>query len=100
MTPLGTSRPESLVPHERAYSRDVDDTSLHLELHASTVDLLRVPLTALEEMSNGTTPTLTADLRSYLSQAMDIAADLNIVFGELADVFVNATDPHAATREA
>ncbi len=51
-------------------------------------------------MSNGTTPTLTADLRSYLSQAMDIAADLNIVFGEVTDVFVNATDLHAATREA
>jgi hypothetical protein len=51
-------------------------------------------------MSEGAGPALTADQRSYLAQAMDIAADLNIVFGELADVFVNATDPHAATREA
>jgi hypothetical protein len=40
-------------------------------------------------MSEGTGPALTADQRSYLAQAMDIAADLDIVFGELAEAFDN-----------
>jgi hypothetical protein len=40
-------------------------------------------------MSEGTGPALTADQRSYLAQAMDIAADLDVVFAELAD----ALDP-------
>jgi pectin methylesterase-like acyl-CoA thioesterase len=38
-------------------------------------------------MSEGTAPELTAQQRSYLTQAMDIAADLDIVFEELAAVF-------------
>jgi hypothetical protein len=44
-------------------------------------------------MSEGTGPALTAEQRSYLAQAMDIAADLDIVFGELADGLVSLTDP-------
>ena len=46
-------------------------------------------------MSEGTGHALTADQRSYLAQAMDLAADLDIVFGEPADAFVNATDQNA-----
>jgi hypothetical protein len=38
-------------------------------------------------MSEGTAPGLTAEQRSYLAQAMDIAADLDIVFDELAAAF-------------
>ena len=74
----------------------MDDPLICLELHASTVDLLHTPLlSALEAMSEGTAPALTPDQRSYLAQAMDIAADLDIVFGELAEALVNATDPNA-----
>jgi hypothetical protein len=58
---------------------------LVLELRAGTVDLLRALLGALEKMSNDEAPALTAVQLSYLAQAMDIAADLDIVFGELAD---------------
>ena len=49
MTPLGTSRPESLVPHERAYSRDVD---VHIASPRTARQHCRpapVPLTALED---------------------------------------------------
>jgi hypothetical protein len=42
-------------------------------------------------MSQGTGPALTPAQRSYLSQAMDITADLDIVFGELAEAF---SDPN------
>jgi hypothetical protein len=63
----------------------VDDPLIRLELHTSTVDLFRALLSALEEMSEGTGAALTPDQRSYLAQALDIAADLDIVFGELAD---------------
>lgn len=73
----------------------MEDPLLHLELHASSVDLLHAVLSALEAMSEGTGPGLTAGQRSYLAQAMDIAADLDIVFGELAEAFVNATDQDA-----
>jgi hypothetical protein len=65
----------------------VDDPLLGLELHTSTVDLLRTLLSALAKMSEGTAPALTAEQRSYLAQAMDIAADLDIVFDVLAGAF-------------
>jgi hypothetical protein len=42
-------------------------------------------------MTEGPAPALTDNQRSYLAQAMDIAADLDIVFGELADAFVYPT---------
>lgn len=71
------------------------DPLLRLELHGSTVDLLHALLNALEAMSEGTAPALSPDQRGYLAQAMDIAADLDIVFGELAEALVNATDPNA-----
>jgi pectin methylesterase-like acyl-CoA thioesterase len=48
-------------------------------------------LNALEKMTEGTASALTADQRSYLAQVMDIAADLDIVFGELASVFDGPT---------
>lgn len=65
----------------------MDDPLLALDLHASTVDLLRSLLSALADMSRGTPFALTAEQRGYLAQAMDIAADLDIVFEELAGVF-------------
>jgi hypothetical protein len=65
----------------------VNDPLLSLELHASTVDLLRTLLSALAKMIEGTAPALTAEQRSYLAQAMDIAADLDIVFEVLAGAF-------------
>jgi hypothetical protein len=67
----------------------MDDPLLTLELHASTIDLLRALLSALEAMSEGTGPALAAEQRCYLAQAMDIAADLGIVFGELAETFAD-----------
>ncbi len=39
----------------------------------------------------GPAPALTNDQRSYLAQAMDIAAGLDIGFGELADAFADPT---------
>jgi hypothetical protein len=63
----------------------VDDPLLGIELHASTLDLFRALLTALAEMSEGTAAALTIEQRSYLAQAMDIAADLDIVLELLAE---------------
>jgi hypothetical protein len=40
-------------------------------------------------MSECSGPALTPAQRSYLAQAMDIAADLDIVFGELAETFAD-----------
>jgi hypothetical protein len=65
----------------------VDDPLIGFELHASTVDLIRSLLGALAIMSEGAAPALTTEQRSYLAQAMDIAADLDIVFAELAVAF-------------
>jgi len=70
---------------EAAQSSEVDDPLLGIKLHASTLDLFRTLLTALAKMSEGTAPALTAEQRSYLAQAMDIAADLDIVLGLLAE---------------
>ena len=70
----------------------MDDPLLRLELHASTVDLLQSLLCAFEEMSQGTATELTTDQRSYLAQATDIAGDLDIVFGEPPNVFVDPTN--------
>jgi hypothetical protein len=63
----------------------MDDPLLRVELHASTVDLFHALLSALEAMSEGAGPALTAEQRSYLAQAMDIAADLDIVVWELGE---------------
>jgi len=68
-----------------AQSSEVDDPLLGIELHASTLDLFRALLTALAEMSEGTAAALTIEQRSYLAQAMDIAADLDIVLELLAE---------------
>ena len=65
----------------------MDDPLLRFELHASTVDMIRSLFSALANMSEGSAPALTAEQRSYLAQAMDIAADLDIVFDELAVAF-------------
>jgi hypothetical protein len=65
----------------------MDDPLLAVELHASTIDLLRSLFGALADMSRGEAHVLTAEQRSYLAQAMDIAADLDIVFAELATAF-------------
>ena len=43
-----------------AQSSEVDDPLLGIELHASTLDLIRTLLTALAKMSEGTAPALTA----------------------------------------
>ena len=71
----------------------MDDPLISLELHASTVDLIRSLLGALGNMSDGTGPALTAQQRSYLAQAMDIAADMDIVFEELREIFVRLPPP-------
>ncbi|MGP8180236.1 MAG: hypothetical protein ACLP1E_05520 [Acidimicrobiales bacterium] len=63
----------------------MDDPLLGLQLHASTLDLFRTLLTALAKMSQGTVHALTAEQRSYLAQAMDIAADLDIILELLAE---------------
>ncbi len=68
-----------------AQSPEVDDQLLGIELHASTLELLRTLLTALTKMSEGTAPALTAEQRSYFAQTMDIAADLDIVLELLAE---------------
>jgi hypothetical protein len=72
------------LPKE-AQSSEVDDPLFGIELHASTLDLFRALLTALAKMSEGTAPVLTSEQRSYLAQAMDIAADLDIVLELLAE---------------
>jgi len=77
-------------------SSEVDDALIGIELHASTIDLLRTLLAALAKMSEGTAPEFTVEQRSYLAQAMDIAADLDIVFEllvETLDVLPPATGP-------
>jgi hypothetical protein len=51
----------------------MDDPLLRLQLHASTIDLLRALLGALEEMSDGTAPALTADQRSYSAVSVPAA---------------------------
>jgi hypothetical protein len=74
----------------------VDDPLFGIELHASTLDLFRTLLTALAKMSEGTAPAFTAEQRSYLAQAMDIAADLDIVLElltEALDLLPPATQP-------
>ncbi|MGO9581595.1 MAG: hypothetical protein ACLP36_02190 [Acidimicrobiales bacterium] len=65
----------------------MDDPLIAFELHASTVDLIHSLLGALAIMSEGAAAALTTEQRSYLAQAMDIAADLDIVFAELAVAF-------------
>ena len=72
-----------------AQSWEVDDRLLGIELHASTLDLFRALLTALAKMGEGTAAALTIEQRSYLAQAMDIGADLDIVLELLAE----ALDP-------
>jgi len=71
----------------------VDDPLIGFELHASTVDLIRSVLNALAKMSAGSAPVLTVQQRSYLAQAMDIAADLDIVFEELRVAFESSNPP-------
>lgn len=63
---------------------EMDDPLVSVELHASTVDLMGALFRALEDMSAGGVGAFTHEQRSYLAQAMDIAADLDIVFSELA----------------
>jgi len=49
-------------------------------------------------MSQGAGSSLTAEQQSYLAQAMDIAADLDIVFGELADAATSVLDRSEVIR--
>ncbi len=53
----------------------------------------RVLTACSNKLSEGTAPALTAEQRSYLAQAMDIAAGLDIVFGVLADAFADPISP-------
>lgn len=71
----------------------MDDQLIKLELHASTADLLRSLLGALANMSEGTGPALTAQQRNYMAQAMDINADMDIVFEELSEIFLRLAPP-------
>ena len=79
---------ESCACTLQAYSTEVDDPLLGLELHAKTVDLLRTLFSVLANMCEGSAPSLTAEQRSYLAQEMDSAAELDIVFELLAGASV------------
>jgi hypothetical protein len=47
--------------------------------------VLHALLSALEAMSEGTASALTTDQGSYLAQTIDLAADFDIVVGELPE---------------
>lgn len=62
-----------------------DDPIVHVELHRSTLDLLVLLLRTLADLAEPGDVRLTSDVRSYLMQALDNAADLDILFSVLAD---------------
>lgn len=71
-----------------AYSTEVDDPLPGLELDTKTVDFLRTLFSVLANICEGSAPSLTAEQRSYLAQAMDSAGELDIVFELLAGATV------------
>ena len=61
-----------------------DDPLVHLELHESTRDLIVTLLRTLADLAEPGSEGLPAELRSYLMQALDSPADLDLLLGELA----------------
>ncbi len=66
-----------------------DDPLLAIPLHTSSLEMLVALLRALAVIS-GEQSRLPAELRSYLMQAIDSAADLDIVCDVLADALERA----------
>ena len=69
---------------------DIDDPLLSLRLHESTVRMLSILLRALVELCEVEDDRLPKELRSCLAQALDTAADLEILFGVLAETLEQA----------
>ena len=67
-----------------------DDRQVRLTLLESTIDSLMALLKALAELCEPGHEVLTADVRSYVSQALDNAADLDLLFGVLGDALLQA----------
>jgi hypothetical protein len=65
--------------------RSFDDPLINLRMHESTAQLLIVLLRALSELTEAGDNRVSASARSFLMQATDSAADLDLLFGELAD---------------
>lgn len=61
------------------------DHLIDLSLHESMVQSLVTFLQALADLAEPGSNNLPAGLRSYLMQALDNAADLDLLFGVLAD---------------
>jgi hypothetical protein len=72
----------------------MDDPQLTLTMFESTVDSLVALLNALATMCEPGAESLTAEQRGFLTQALDLAADLDLLFGELA-VSLERARPHA-----
>lgn len=62
-----------------------DDPIITFSLHESTVRLLHGLLGALADLTEPGAERVTPDVRSHLMQALDNAADLDLLFGVLAD---------------
>ncbi len=67
-----------------------DDPLIDVSLHESTVRLLRELLPALADLTEPGAERLTPDVRSYLMQALDNAADLDLLSDVLADALEEA----------
>jgi hypothetical protein len=63
----------------------VTDRIVELSLHESTLQLIVTLLRALEDLVEPGHECLPPDVRTCLAQALDTAADLDLLFGELAD---------------
>lgn len=70
---------------------DQDDPILQLRLHDSSIEAIVTLLRTLAELAAvGPEDRLVPDLRSYLTQALDTSADLDLLFGELATAVADA----------
>ena len=67
-----------------------DDPIVGLSLHESTISTLVTLLRALQERAEQGAEGLSKDLSSYLMQALDSGADIDILFGVLADTLEDA----------
>ena len=63
----------------------MSDPLIDLRMHESTAQLLIALLQALSELTVAGDNRVSANARSFLMQAMDSAADLDLLFGALAD---------------
>lgn len=67
-----------------------DDPLLDLSIHQSSVALITSLLRSLAYLAEPGVDRLPADLKSYLAQSLDIAADVDLLFAELANAFDEA----------